>query len=230
MRRRTLPYSACVERESGLAAGAGLRAVLFDFGGVLTSSPFEAFARYEERNGLPPGFIRSLNARDHHENAWARLERSEITLAEFVPLFEREAARAGHRLDGAEVLGLLRGELRPRMVQAVAACKERYLVALLTNNFLSEEEGAGPAGPIGDVLSLFDEVFESSRLGARKPERRFFEIVCERLSISPAEAVFLDDLGVNLKPARQMGMKTVKVTDEEQALAELGELVGLELV
>lgn len=207
----------------------GLRAVLFDFGGVLTTSPFEAFSNYEAANGLPAGFIRSLNAVDHHNNAWARLERSEITVAEFIVAFEKEAAAAGQRIDGAAVLGLLGGEIRPAMLAAVRACRERYLVGLLTNNYLSEQAARDPGGQLEAVLDLFDEVVESSKIGVRKPEPAFFEIACDRLGITPAEAVFLDDLGVNLKPARAMGMKTLKVTDEKEALAALSELVGLEL-
>ena len=207
----------------------GIRAVLFDFGGVLSASPFEAFARFEHENGLPPGYIRSLNATDHHDNAWARLERGEVTIGEFVNLFEAEAVAAGHPVDGAAVLALLGGEIRPGMIRAVERCRERYLVGLLTNNFLSAEASERPGGVLDHVLQLFDEVIESSRVGVRKPEERFFEIACEQLEIAPTEAVFLDDLGVNLKPARAMGMRTIKVLNEAQALGELEELVGIPL-
>ncbi|HLI43831.1 MAG TPA: HAD-IA family hydrolase [Acidimicrobiales bacterium] len=206
-----------------------IRAVLFDFGGVLTTSPFEAFARYEREHGLPPGFIRSLNAQNHHDNAWARLERNEVSIPQFVELFEAESAGAGHVVDGASVLALLGGELRPRMVRAVERCRRHYLVGLLTNNFLSGEAESHPGGGTASVLSLFHEVVESSKVGVRKPEARFFEIACERLGIEAAEAVFLDDLGVNLKPARAMGMTTIKVVSEDQALSELEKVVGLRL-
>ncbi len=213
--------------DAGQPAG-GIRAVLFDFGGVLTTSPFEAFSRYEAEHGLPEGFIRSLNATDHHENAWAKLERNEISIGRFTELFEHEAEAAGQRLDGAAVISLLRGELRPRMVRAVERCKERYLVGLLTNNFLVEE-ASRTDGPAAGVLGLFDAVVESWRVGVRKPERRFFEIACEALRIDPHEAVFLDDLGVNLKPARAMGMRTIKVAGEIEALAELEAVLGIPL-
>jgi putative hydrolase of the HAD superfamily len=206
-----------------------IRAVLFDFGGVLTTSPFEAFARYERERGLPPGFIRSLNAENHHGNAWARLERNEVTISQFVELFEAEAAAAGHSVDGASVLALLGGDLRPRMVRAVERCRRHYLVGLLTNNFLSGDAEAHPGGAAASVLSLFHEVVESSKVGVRKPEARFFEIACERLGIEAAEAVFLDDLGVNLKPARAMGMTTIKVVSEDQALGDLEKVIGVRL-
>ncbi|MGH9297206.1 MAG: HAD-IA family hydrolase [Acidimicrobiales bacterium] len=210
----------------------GIRAVLFDFGGVLTASPFEAFDRYERDNDLPTGFIRSLNARDHHSNAWARLERNELSLQEFGRAFEAEAAGQGHRVEAAAILSLLGGELRPAMVEAVRRCRERYLVGLLTNNFLTasdDEERRPPDPQLAALLSLFDEVVESSRVGVRKPEAGFFEIACERLGIDPGEAVFLDDLGVNLKAARAMGMRTIKVESEAAALAELEEVLQLPL-
>lgn len=210
----------------------GIRAVLLDFGGVLTTSPFEAFANYEERNGLPPGLIASINARDPHDNAWARLERNEISVGEFVHLFEAEALSSGHVVNAAAVLSLLAGGLRPRMVEAVRRCREHFLLGLLTNNFVQDVDGprflsAERQQAVDDVLGLFDAVVESSKVGARKPEVGFFEIACRRLGIEPGQAVFLDDLGANLKPAREMGMSTIKFITEEQALADLGAVLGL---
>ena len=204
---------------------AVIRAVFFDFGGVLSTSPFDAFASYEQRSGLPEGFIRSLNATDPDTNAWARLERSEIGLDEFPELFEQEAARRGHRLDGAEVLRCLSGELRPAMLEAVRRCRVAHTTALLTNNFLSGD--GDPAHR--EVLAMFDVVVESARIGVRKPEDRFYEIACELADVSPDEVVFLDDLGVNLRPARQLGMTTIKVGDPDVAIAELAAATGLDL-
>lgn len=198
----------------------GIRAVLFDFGGVLSESPFTAFGRYETENGLPEGFVRSLNATDHHANAWARLERGEVSLDQFAALFEDEARLAGHEVDADAVLSLLGGAPRPAMIHAVERTRRRYLVALATNNFVSARPPAVGNG-LSPVLSLFDEVIESSRLGIRKPEPAFFEACCTRLGIEPQEAVFIDDLGVNLKPARQMGMTTIKFVTESQAIEEL---------
>ncbi|HET6771955.1 MAG TPA: HAD-IA family hydrolase [Acidimicrobiales bacterium] len=215
-----------------------VRAVIFDFGGVILSSPFEAFARYEADNGLPPGLIRRLNASDPDTNAWARLERSEVDLAGFVELFEAEARAAGHVVDGREVLGLLAGQLRPRMVEALRRCHDRLKTALLTNNFVAaapDEVGAGAAeagrraGPMGEVLDHFDVIVESSRVALRKPDPAIYRLVCDELGVAPAEAVFLDDLGVNLKPARAMGMTTIKVIDPDRAIAELAQVVGFPL-
>lgn len=202
-----------------------LRAVLWDFGGVITTSPFDGFARYESEHGLPPGFLRSLNATNPHDNAWAAFERGEIDQATFAARFEAEAAAAGGRVDAAAVLGGLQGQVRPAMVEAVRRCHERYATALLTNNFLV----AGRSTDHGEVLAHFDLVVESSRVGTRKPDPRFYTSACEQLGVAPSEAVFLDDLGINLKPARALGMATIKVTDPDAALAELEVVTGLVL-
>ena len=203
-----------------------VRAVLWDFGGVILSSPFEAFAACERRNGLPPGLLRRINAARPDDNAWARLERSEIDIETFRRLFEAEAAALGHEVDALEVLGALQGEIRPAMVAALRSVAARYKTACLTNNI----RGAGPTGAraaaVAEIMALFDEVLESSKLGIRKPDPRFYALACERLGVACEEAVFLDDLGVNLKPARALGIRTVKVVDPEAALDELEALLG----
>jgi putative hydrolase of the HAD superfamily len=208
-----------------------VRAVIFDFGGVILTSPFEAFARYEADNGLPDGFIRRLNATEPDTNAWARLERSEVDLAGFADLFEAEARAAGHAVDGRTVLGMLAGELRPEMVEALRRCHDRLKTALLTNNFVATGPGGTGerAGPMAAVLDHFDVIVESSRAGVRKPDPAIYRMVCDELGIEPDEAVFLDDLGINLKPARAMGMTTIKVIDPDAAIAELEAVVGFPL-
>ena len=204
-----------------------ISAALFDFGGVILTSPFEAFSRYERDNGLPSGFLRTVNAADPDTNAWARLERSEIDLEDFDEAFAAESESLGHRVAGSDVLGLLMGDVRPEMVGAVRRCGERLATGLLTNNVVGLAATANPA--ISEVLDLFDVVIESSRVGVRKPDPEFYEIACAQLSISPDEAVFLDDLGINLKPARSMGMTTIKVDDPAVAIAELETVVGFPL-
>lgn len=200
-----------------------ITAALFDFGGVLSSSPFDAFARYEADHGLPHGFLRSVNATDPDTNAWARLERSEVDVDGFAVAFEEESAALGHRVPGRDVLALLAGDLRPEMIEAVRRCGQRQLqTALLTNNVV----GMSADRHVSDVVALFDVVVESSVVGLRKPDVAFYALACDRLGIEPHEAVFLDDLGVNLKPARAMGMTTIKVTDPAIALAELEAVVG----
>lgn len=204
-------------------------AVLFDFGGVILSSPFDAFAAYERRAGVPEGFIRKVNSTMPDDNAWARFERNDISLEEFVVQFESEAAALGHELDGHEVIACLAGEIRPEMVEAVRRCHEHHSTALVTNNVVTGRESFSSGGSFADIVDLFDVVVESSVVGCRKPERRFYEITLERLGVEASEAVLLDDLGINLKPARAMGMTTIKVEDPHLAIAELEEVLGLSL-
>jgi putative hydrolase of the HAD superfamily len=214
---------------------ARYRAVLWDFGGVLTESPFEAFRRYERRRGLPDDFIRNLNAVNPDDNAWARFERGEIALEEFDRAFGAESRAAGFAVPGAEVIALLYGEPRPAMVEAVRRCGQHYVTACLTNNVKTGMGHGLPAtdaraAQVQEILGLFDHVFESSLIGARKPEPRFYRMALEALKVQPREAVYLDDLGINLKPARAMGMTTIKVQDADQALRELQSILDLPLL
>ncbi len=213
-----------------------IQAVLFDFGGVILSSPFEAFNDYEQEVGLPVDTIRRVNATNPHSNAWARFERGELTPAEFVPVFESEARALGHDIDARRVLASLRGTLRPAMVEALRRCGAVFKTAMLTNNFRPPDgqsgvdamvDGAGES--LAQVHSLFDEIVESSVIGVRKPEPRFYEIACEQLGVEPHQCVFLDDLGINLKPARQMGMTTIKVVEPLAALVQLEAALGIDL-
>ncbi len=199
-----------------------IAAVLFDFGGVITTSPFDAFTRYEADHGLPHGLLRRVNASNPDRNAWAQLERSELDVAGFDAAFAEESAALGHRVPGADVLTLLAGDLRPEMVDVVRRCSARFKTGLLTNNV----SGMEPTGEIAEVLGLFDAVVESSVVGVRKPDPAFYALACDLLAIDPSEAVFLDDLGVNLKPARAMGMTTIKVSDPAKAIAELEQVLG----
>lgn len=201
-------------------------AVLWDFGGVILTSPFDAFAEYEAEIGLPQGFIRRLNATNPHDNAWARLERSDVSLEEFCNLFEAEARAAGGDLSGRKVVSLLAGEVRPEMVAALRNVAARYKTACLTNNVKTSTRTPEKQAEIDEIMKIFGVVVESSKVGVRKPEPAFYEKACAMLNIQPQEAIFLDDLGVNLKPARAMGMATIKVTSPGQALEELEALLG----
>ena len=205
-------------------------AVLWDFGGVILSSPFDAFSRYEREHGLPVDFIRTVNATDPHTNAWARLERSDITAVEFDAVFAAEAERLGHRVPGRDILALLSGDVRPDMVAALdRVCAAGYRTACLTNNMSGEHKSAERGETIAAIMARFDAIVESSKVGVRKPEPRFYEIACELLDVQPDRCVFLDDLGINLKPAAAMGMLTIKVLGSEQARADLGAVLHLDL-
>jgi putative hydrolase of the HAD superfamily len=204
---------------------------MFDFGGVITDSPFDAFEGYERAEGLPVGTIRVINSTNADTNAWARLERGDVDLSEFCELFEAEAQAAGHRLDARAVMARLVGEVRPAMVEALRRCSERFKTACLTNNFVLDDRADQMTvrPDIAEAYALFDVVLESSKLGVRKPDPRFYEMACEIVDVAPTEVVYLDDLGINLKPARAMGMRTIKVISPEVALDELSAIVGIPL-
>ncbi len=202
-----------------------IEAVLFDFGGVITTSPFDNFALLEERRGVPTDTIRRINSTNPDNNAWAQYERNDVDVAGFSALFEAEAAALGYDIPGQEVLDCLKTEIRPFMVDAVRTIRQQYRTAMLTNNFSAGDDPG--SGSHGDTKALFEVIIESSKAGVRKPTPRFYELACEALNVEPAACVFLDDLGINLKPARAMGMTTIKVVDPHVALAELGDVLGL---
>lgn len=183
---------------------------------------------------MPAGFLQRINRNNAHDNAWARFERGELSPDAFDAEFAAESRAAGHSVRGLEVVALVYGNVRPRMLRAVERCRKHFITACLTNNFAHGPQtegsvGDAKAGEWKNALALFDEVIESSKIGVRKPEPEFFELACKKLSIEPREAVFLDDLGTNLKPARAMGMFTIKVTDPDLALDELASLLGIDL-
>ena len=209
--------------------------MLWDFGGVILTSPFEAFNRLEARIGVPADTIRRINAADPDRNAWARFERNDISAAQFDEAFSEEAARMGFSIRGADVLMVLKGDIRPEMVRALDLVRAAgYKTACLTNNMIggdgvTERPANSREAEIDLIMERFDAIVESSKVGVRKPEPRFYEIACEMLSVSPSECVFLDDLGINLKPAAGMGMRTIKVTGADQAITDLETILGLTL-
>lgn len=199
---------------------------------MILESPFEAFARYERQEGLPDGLIRALNATNPHTNAWARMERNEVSMEEFFVLFEAEADAAGHRVDARQVLAMLSGALRPAMVEAVRRCAAAVPTGLVTNNFVGggvdrgRGDGGGGRPDLDEVLGLFHVIIESSKVGVRKPDPAIYTMACDALGVAAEHTVFLDDLGINLKPARELGMTTIKVVDPDTALDELEAAVG----
>ncbi len=221
---------------STAVADSAFSAVFFDFGGVVLTSPFEAFERYERTNGLPVGLIRDINATNPDDNAWARLERNEVDVDGFVPLFEAEARVRGLDVDGTKVIAMLAGTVRSEMVDAIDRIKAAGMVtACLTNNFVAadarrvDDRTPEERKRVAEVLERFDFIVESSVVGVRKPEPEFYLRALELADVPAAEVVFLDDLGVNLKPARAMGMTTIKVVDPTDALTELQAHLGIDL-
>lgn len=212
-----------------------VKAVIWDFGGVFTTSPFDRFAEFEKRSGLPKDFIRTINATNPDANAWAKFERSEISLDEFDEAFLAESTAAGHEVRGRQVVELLSGTVRPEMVRALDRILENGIrCACITNNVRA---GHGPgisadtetASAVADVMKRFELVVESSKVGVRKPDPKIYRHTLGELGVEAADATYLDDLGVNLKPAKQLGMRTIKVVSADQALTDLEEIVGFGL-
>ena len=208
--------------------------VFWDFGGVITSSPFEAFSKFEIDNQLPKDFIRRVNSTNHKSNAWAKLEQSKISLDEFDKLFREESKSLGNEVSGSEMLSLLQGEVRPEMVRALEKLKaENFKLACLTNNFNSGDKNQSALDNANQerlkIMNNFDYLIESKELGIRKPDLDFYLKALEITGADPKETIFLDDLGINLKPAKELGMATIKVLDSGQALKELTDLTGINL-
>ena len=208
-----------------------IEAVIWDFGGVLTTSPFAAFARFETARRLPADIIRRTNAANHLENAWAKFERAEVDIEAFDRLFAVESLALGAAVRGRDVLPLLSGDLRPEMVEALRLIKSRFKTGCITNNLPANAIGStsGRLLYLAEVMALFDHVIESAKIGLRKPDPRIYRMMVEALGVDPNHCIYLDDLGVNLKPAREMGMTTIKVVDSLQAIAELQAATGLSL-
>ena len=210
-----------------------LQAILWDFGGVFTTSPFENFNKLEEELGAPRDFIRNVNATNPDKNAWAQFESNSVSLDEFDELFADETEALGLRIGGKAVIEVLSGDLRPRMVEVLKVCKQNYKVACITNNV---KAGKGPgmnqnvekANEVSKVMDLFDAVIESSIVGIRKPNPAIYQMASDALEVKPHNCAFLDDLGINLKPAKKLGMATIKVLGEDQAISDLSKLTGLD--
>jgi putative hydrolase of the HAD superfamily len=207
---------------------SAVRAVIFDLGGVVLGSPLRAFNEYEAEVGLPAGFLGRMILGNGEAGSWAKLERGELDMAAFVQALDAEAAAAGVRISAVALMERIAVVSQPRaeMVAAIRRIRTHGLrAAALTNNWVSDDQQSKM-----DLLRPeFDVFVESARVGMRKPDPRIYELVCERLAVAPVEAVFLDDIGQNLKPARAMGIVTIKVDDPGRALAELERVLGIAL-
>jgi putative hydrolase of the HAD superfamily len=206
-------------------------AVIFDLGGVVLDSPLHAIAAFERDTGVPAGFVNRVVVDTGPTGAWSRLERGELSLEEWIPAFERDCDAAGQRLSARRMMDEIQkvSAPRPKMLAAIRAIRAQGLrLGALTNNWVAEEPSASRLGL--ELRVLFDAFVESAVVGLRKPDPRIYTLVCKELGIAPAEAIFLDDIGSNLKAARALGMTTIKVVTPEQALAELESALGFPLV
>ena len=200
------------------------KAIIWDFGGVITSSPFEAFNQFEEANDLPKDIIRTINSENPDTNAWAKFESNSITIDVFNDLFLKEAKAKGFDIKGRDIIKLLKGSIRKNMVSFLRELKSDFKLGCITNNVKSSSEENND-NETKEVMSLFDHVIESSIVGIRKPNPEIYMMSCDALKVSPDQCIYLDDLGINLKPARELGMTTIKVIHPEDAIQEVRNLL-----
>ena len=200
------------------------KAIIWDFGGVITSSPFDAFNEFEEVNGLPKDIIRTINSENPDMNAWAQFESNSITIDQFDDLFLKEAKAKGFDIKGRDIIKLLKGSIRENMVSFLRELKSNFKLGCITNNVKpSSEENTD--NETKEAMSIFDHVIESSIVGIRKPNPEIYMMSCDALNVSPVQCIYLDDLGINLKPARELGMTTIKVIQPEDAIQEVRNLL-----
>ena len=200
------------------------KAIIWDFGGVITSSPFDAFNEFEEVNSLPKDIIRTINSENPDMNAWAQFESNSITIDQFDDLFLKEAKAKGFDIKGRDIIKLLKGSIRENMVSFLRELKSDFKLGCITNNVKpSSEENTD--NETKEAMSIFDHVIESSIVGIRKPNPEIYMMSCDALNVSPDQCIYLDDLGINLKPARELGMTTIKVIQPEDAIQEVRNLL-----
>ena len=200
------------------------KAIIWDFGGVITSSPFEASNQFEEANGLPKDIIRTINSENPDTNAWAKFESNSITIGVFNDLFLKEAKAKGFDIKGRDIIKLLKGSIRKNMVSFLRELKSDFKLGCITNNVKSSSEENND-NETKEAMSLFDHIIESSIVGIRKPNPEIYMMSCDALKVSPDQCIYLDDLGINLKPARELGMTTIKVIQPEDAIQEVRNLL-----
>ena len=200
------------------------KAIIWDFGGVITSSPFEAFNQFEEANGLPRDIIRTINSENPDTNAWAKFESNSITIDVFNDLFLKEAKAKGYDIKGRDIIKLLKGNIRKDMVGFLKELKSDFKLGCITNN-VKPSSKENNDNETKEAMSLFDHIIESSIVGIRKPNPEIYMMSCDALKVSPDQCIYLDDLGINLKPARELGMTTIKVIQPEDAIQEVRNLL-----
>ncbi len=204
-----------------------LKAVIFDIGGVLTSSPVVAIRDYATRENIDYTVLGPMIA--DHDCAWSRWERSEITSAQFLTQFETEGRDRGIAVSAQDVMDAAFGgqASREEMLAVVRFLRGRVRLGAITNNVLRE----APARETRPFVleELFEVVIESAKVGLRKPDPRIYRMACDALSVEPPEAAFLDDIGANLKGARALGMTSIRVDHTTSAIDELEAALGFAL-
>jgi len=237
-----------------------IRAVIFDIGGVVIGSPVVGVTKFEKLHHLPPHYLNALITAHGENGSFQRLERGELSMEEFLNQFTKEMSQVklGNRayekycqrfgqpcpplpkslnIDGREMWSTMMAESTradPIMVEAIRRLRNdgRYKVVALTNNWVTNSS-SGPDASY--LITLFDAYFESSVVGLRKPDPAFFLYALDKLGIQRDQAgsvIFLDDIGHNLKSAKNLGFRTIRVLPSKsiEAVRELGQMVEMELI
>ena len=216
-----------------------VRVVMFDLGGVVFPSPFPVLAGLEHQQGLPAATITRVIKRSGDDGAWAKLERGEISAEAFDDLFYQDSLRFGdgHAIRGGSMLNALslssfEGLISPLVGNLIHLLRTRFglFTVALTNNW----KGSFTPENVVKLNQLFDVVIQSCEVGARKPETRIYRHALQTVSklpgcqdIQPAQIVFLDDIGSNLKPAQQLGMRTVHISPAQPLFDSLQPLTQI---
>ncbi len=206
-----------------------IKLILWDFGGVLTESPIKKFIEFEKENNLTPGTLVKINSHNKMNNAWAKLEKDLVNEKEFTELFLEEAKNLNikEEIDTNMVLNCLDVKLDKAMLDIFFKIKDKVPFACLTNNIPSHLN-KNYNNTFENFKHNFEYVFESSKLGLRKPEEKMYKHVIQKIKLPPENILFIDDLGINLKPAKKLGFftyKYVNITDTKNFLENiLGDL------
>ena len=204
-----------------------IKLVLWDYGGVLTHSPFLNIIKFETINNIPKNSIIKINSHNPFNNAWANLEKNLISFSAFSETFKEEAKKQGvYNIDPIKLLYSLEVSLNNEMISLLKAVSVKYNCACLTNNF-KNHFSLKNSTTFNSIKNYFDYVFESSILGIRKPEKEIYLHVIKKLNINPTEILFIDDLGINLKPARELGFITYKFTNTVSTINFFKNILGV---
>ena len=213
--------------------------VIFDLGGVVFESPIVKLAELESSHGLE---VHALNRFIMQSSSWSALEKGIMNPVQFTVAYDAEVSEMARRrlvddkllsITGETVLRTIASagaESRPAYREAIAALRSKgFKTVALTNNFQS----LGATSALSLVSGMFDLVVESSMVGLRKPDPAIYRLVCEKAHVTPAHCVFLDDIGKNLVPAKEMGMDTIRVSGQDvggvDALHKLEKILGQQL-
>ena len=200
-----------------------IKIVLWDYGGVLTESPIINFRKFENDNNYSLNTIVKINSDNKYNNAWAKLEKDEISIEQFSKLFREEAKQFGiPNINTDKLLECLNVKLNIKMVELLENVSKFYSCVCLTNNFKKMS-----SYDFENIKHNFSLIIESCKIGLRKPEKEIYTYVLKVLKVSAKEILFIDDLGINLKPAKELGFQTYKFIDTNKTISYMKNMLKI---